>query len=87
MKFVIRELKIIILIFFTLFYIVIVGICDYNFYIDENGDAEANYTVVSLQPDQSGTEYDHSMQSIGYFWDSGDVLPVNIQSLVFNIAT
>nr|CAD7442116.1 unnamed protein product [Timema bartmani] len=44
----------------------------YDVYIDNNGDAEGNYTVVALLEDTSddGTVATWSMQPVGYFHDS-----------------
>ena len=38
-------------------------------YIDDNGDAEANYTVVALQKDETSV-LGRSMKQVGYFQPS-----------------
>ena len=59
-------------------------------YIDSNGDAEANYTVVALKPDLYFFPMQQSMSQVGYFQPSedGTGIPVSPQILyrlaVFN---
>ena len=58
------------------------GIGEYEFLIDNNGDAEANYTVISLRKDSShsnDTSSHRYMQNVGHFTArNDDELPVNI---------
>jgi hypothetical protein len=64
------------------------GIQGHVMYIDENGDAEANYTVVALitvsedsedQDDYSddGSYLSRKLQSVGHFVKDGDDIPVS----------
>jgi len=47
-------------------------------YIDENGDAEANYTVVALQ-DDTEVDFGESLKPIGHFSSDGLMIPVSPQ--------
>lgn len=54
------------------------GIQGYRMYIDANGDAEANYTVVALKRDITSIQ-GRSMNQVGYFQPSeqGPEIPVS----------
>nr|CAD7400718.1 unnamed protein product [Timema poppensis] len=62
-------------------------------YIDNNGDAEGNYTVVALLEDTSddGTVATWSMQPVGYFQYNTTTgaanLPVRATSLLLALGT
>lgn len=47
-------------------------------YIDENGDAEANYTVVALQEDVD-VNFGESLKPVGHFSSDGLTIPVSFQ--------
>jgi len=63
-----------------------INICPYcqKVYIDSNGDAEGNYTVITLQNDVgSGTSLGSlakmSMQPVGFFaYDKNSLIPVGL---------
>jgi hypothetical protein len=65
--------------FQLLFAIHLAGIQGHTMFIDINGNAEANYTVVSLQPDNDDTSspYRRSLQPVGSFVTHGSKLPVS----------
>ena len=46
-------------------------------YIDQNGDSEANYTVVALR-DDSGVEFGESLKPVGHFSSDGLNIPVRL---------
>jgi len=55
------------------------GIQGHRIYIDEDGDAEANYTVVALLRDESQSESEmagKSLQPIGHFMLQQHDIPV-----------
>lgn len=60
---------------------VVPGIQGHVIYIDEDGDAEANYTVVALisDDDEYPTDdvYSRSLQPVGHFEKHGDDIPVS----------
>ena len=50
-------------------------------YIDSNGDAEANYTVVALKPDLYFFPMQQSMSQVGYFQPSEDGTGIPVSPL------
>jgi len=57
----------------------IIGIQGHRIYIDEDGDAEANYTVMALLEDKQQTRSEmagKSLQPIGHFMLLQDDIPV-----------
>jgi len=57
------------------------GIQGHRIYIDEDGDAEANYTVVALLTDQRQTDPEmagKSLQPIGHFTLRQHDIPVRL---------
>jgi len=57
-----------------------IGIQGHRIYIDEDGDAEANYTVVALQTDERQSDPEmagKSLQPIGHFTLRQQDIPVS----------
>ena len=54
-----------------------VGIQGYTMYIDQNGDSEANYTVVALR-DDSTVDFGESLKPVGHFSSDGLNIPVRL---------
>ena len=67
------------------------GIQGYTMFIDSNGDAEANYTVVVLKDDRKFLPLMRSMTEVGYFQPSknndGIGIPVCITIYIFGNGT
>jgi len=53
-------------------------------YIDEDGDAEANYTVVALKYDDLATDDQpaRSLHPVGHFTSHGNKLPVGTKGYI-----
>ena len=66
----------------------IAGIQGFESYIDENGDAEGNYTVLARQPFVSDFG-NYSLLPIGHFeigQSKGTVLPVSVEKLLHAVS-
>ena len=66
-----------------------VGIQGHRIYIDEDGDAEANYTVVALLPDDEQSDSEmagKSLQPIGHFLLQQGDIPVRSRGDMKHVA-